>query len=226
MELVQQLDPLVDEIIRCDRKAPITNKETNNDNLNNDRDEINDGNNVIIFLDDDTENEIVLDSIYHHSVPGSILTQTSSQEQSSGSSISSFGRKSILKSSLDTKIQSNRTTLFSTIEIREYQTTLGDNPGGTQGPPISLDWDYSSDRTQMLALEEYEETRLPRRSESELHMNDRNRRWMLLREKGFSLMDIHKATMAAESVRVQRRKSMQCQNLKKTIRRIICKWPS
>jgi len=77
----------------------------------------------------------------------------------------------------------------------------------------------------MIALEEYEETRLPRRSKSELRMDDRMRRWMLLRDKGFSLRDIQKATKAAESVRIQRKKSIQCEyksGFKKWIGQIIC----
>lgn len=99
-------------------------------------------------------------------------------------------------------------TSFSTLEIREYPITLGDNPGGAQGPPISLDWKHNKKHTQVVPLEDYEETRPQRRNRQEMHMPGNTRRWRLLREKGVSVKEIEKATKAADTVRRQRRKSV------------------
>jgi len=102
-------------------------------------------------------------------------------------------------------------TSFSTLEIREYPITLGDNPGGAQGPPISLGWKHNKRRTQVIQLEEYEDKRPQRRSRKEMHMADDIRRCRLIREKGVSAKDINKATKAANSVRRQRRKTIESQ---------------
>jgi len=105
--------------------------------------------------------------------------------------------------------QLRRSTSFSTLEIREYAITLGDNPGGAQGPPISLDWEYDEDQTKLIPLEAYEDSRSPRRKRSEMHMAENLRRWRLLREKGYTLKEMNRATKAAESVRKQRMKSIE-----------------
>jgi len=105
--------------------------------------------------------------------------------------------------------QLQRTASFSTLEIREYAITLGDNPGGAQGPPISLDWDYNEGQTQVMSLDDYEDTRPPRRDKYQMHMAENLRRWRLLRETGCSLKDLMKATKAAANVRKQRKKSIE-----------------
>lgn len=100
-----------------------------------------------------------------------------------------------------------RVISFSTIEIREYNITLGDNPGGQNGPPVSLDWNYNKNLTQVLNVDLYEETRPPRRSRREMHMGSSVRNYLLIREQGFSLQDIRKAAKSAAAIRKQRHKT-------------------
>jgi len=102
---------------------------------------------------------------------------------------------------------------FSIVEIREYPITLSDNPGGVQGPPICLDWEYDVEQTVVLLLEEYEATRPPRRCQEEMYLPECLRRWKLL-EKGVSMRAMQRACKSAETVRRQRRntiKSLQSQ---------------
>ena len=55
----------------------------------------------------------------------------------------SYVTRSILKTSKSRSSRKNLKASFSTLEIREYDITLGDNPGGSQGPPLTLDWKYN-----------------------------------------------------------------------------------
>lgn len=134
-------------------------------------------------------------------------------EQNSNTGLRRIQSYSILKTS-DTynntpQISIKRTTSFSTLEIREYPITLGDNPGGAQGPPISLDWEHNKKQTKVIPLEMYEELRPPRRTRHEMHMAHNLRRWRLIREKGYTLKDLEEASRAAEAVRKQRKKSAE-----------------
>jgi hypothetical protein len=102
-----------------------------------------------------------------------------------------------------------RTTSFSTLEIREYNITIGDNPGGKNGPPISLDWNYSAKNTVKMCIDKYEKTRPPRRARHEMYMSGKIRMWTLLKELGYSLRDIDSASKAADSIRKKRQKSIK-----------------
>lgn len=62
-------------------------------------------------------------------------------------SIESLGNievKSILKSSKNLAFEAKvpHTVAFSTIEVREYERIVGDNPSCTRGPPMSIGWAY------------------------------------------------------------------------------------
>jgi len=97
---------------------------------------------------------------------------------------------------------------FSTLEIRVYHITLGDNPGGYQGPPISLDWNHDDDQTIRLSLDEYEMNRSPRRDENDMYLPECLRRWKLL-ENGISMKAMQRAAKAAEATRRQRRNTIE-----------------
>merc|ERR550539_1145814 len=79
--------------------------------------------------------------------------------------------------------KTKRVTSFSNIEIREYDITLGDNPGGADGPPISLDWNYNEIFTQVMDVDIYEEHRPPRRTRLEMYMCSSVRSYRLMKEQ-------------------------------------------
>lgn len=58
---------------------------------------------------------------------------------------------------------------FSSVIIREYDQTIGDNPSVSYGPPISLDWEYT--QLECVTLEHYEAHRPPRRTMRQMCMN-------------------------------------------------------
>lgn len=100
------------------------------------------------------------------------------------------------------KVTSN--VKFATLEIREFPTALGDNPGGLVGPPITLDWKHDEERTVVVSLEEYESKREPRREEVELWIPECLRRWKLL-DRGVSMRKMQKAAKKAEKTRKERK---------------------
>jgi len=106
-----------------------------------------------------------------------------------------------------------RVTSFSTLEIREYKVTIGDNPGGNKGPPVSLDWNYCPDSTVKMCIEKYESTRPKRRQRHEMYLTHSIRMWTLMKGLGYSIGEIDKASKAADSIRRHRVKSIKYKNV-------------
>jgi hypothetical protein len=84
---------------------------------------------------------------------------------------------------------------FTSLEIREYKQVLGDHPCCSQGPPVSLGWDYTE--SPKVTVERYEATRARRRSKTDLKLSFEDRR------------DILSSVPEADVRRVQRRLSRE-----------------
>ena len=78
------------------------------------------------------------------------------------------------KSEVDANFKSRKTlkkkTSFSTLEIKEYNIIVGDNPGGpdSTGTPISICWEFDEDNVQLHDVDTFEKFRPPRRSGNNL----------------------------------------------------------
>eukprot|EP00569_Conticribra_weissflogii_P007454 CAMPEP_0171341882 /NCGR_PEP_ID=MMETSP0878-20121228/12394_1 /TAXON_ID=67004 /ORGANISM="Thalassiosira weissflogii, Strain CCMP1336" /LENGTH=145 /DNA_ID=CAMNT_0011844349 /DNA_START=102 /DNA_END=539 /DNA_ORIENTATION=+ len=81
-------------------------------------------------------------------------------------------------------------TSFSTISVREYYQTLGDNPSCLEGAPVSLDWTYKYEKS--VSLDEYENSRQQRRRRSELILGADERRKLLI-GNGLPIMEVIRA---------------------------------
>ncbi len=109
-----------------------------------------------------------------------------------------------------------RNVSFSSLEIRSYNITLGNAPT-LSGAPISLDWEYDPSETVNIDIDSYEQYRCvtphnpdpqnPRRSKGELYMLPSHRQYLLMRECGYSRMQIEKAIQEARYAARQREKS-------------------
>lgn len=97
---------------------------------------------------------------------------------------------------------------FSDVHVRMYPVTLGHNPGGVEGPPLSLSWNYTS--LGRATLEDFESHRqkCQRRNQRNLHI-PASRRVTLLRTAGFSDQQIYEAAQEAAIDRECRRVSVQ-----------------
>ena len=98
----------------------------------------------------------------------------------------------------------NRTVSFSNIHVRDYEITVGDNPGGMQGTPVSLGWQYQQHAA--IGVAEYEQHRPQRRSRQELYLPSGARQDMLLNGSngGLSRSEVVAAEAAADKIRKQR----------------------
>jgi len=88
---------------------------------------------------------------------------------------------------------------------------LGDNPGGmTEGPPLTIDWEYH--REKSTDLDEYEKARKIRRRRGQfaLLMSPRTR-MAVLERAGFSKDDIKEEMCRTKLVRSQRSSTMSAQ---------------
>ena len=94
---------------------------------------------------------------------------------------------------------------FDNVTIRSYHMEIGDNPYCSIGPPIGLSWEFDEEST--IDLDEYECERKPRREQRHLVLSYYRRR-DILRNAGFSEMEIKTAAASAARIR-RRRESMQ-----------------
>eukprot|EP00986_Skeletonema_menzelii_P001471 scaffold387_cov136-Skeletonema_menzelii.AAC.14 len=107
-----------------------------------------------------------------------------------------------------------RNVSFSNLEIHSYGITLGDQPSLT-GPPISLDFSNHTS-TEVHDIENYEQLRSvtpenptpenPRRRIDELFIQPSDRQYLLMRDAGFSRMQIQMATEEAQRAAKERQK--------------------
>jgi hypothetical protein len=131
--------------------------------------------------------------------------------QSSRSSFKALTRKPSLK-----KISSNgrfprersdddslkRSVSFSNLQIREYDVALSDHPSCSFGPPVQLSWDYRE--KLVVPVESYEEAREPRRDFQDLVLSYYDRRFMLIKQAGYSKREVKQAVQEAERVKRER----------------------
>lgn len=91
---------------------------------------------------------------------------------------------------------------FASVQIREYDQTIGDNPSVSYGPPISLDWDYT--QLESVTLEHYEAHRGPRRTLRQMCMNYYTRRNVLTFKWGYPEEQVKMASKQADKCKRER----------------------
>eukprot|EP00986_Skeletonema_menzelii_P011138 scaffold5669_cov144-Skeletonema_menzelii.AAC.1 len=94
-------------------------------------------------------------------------TNVSTSNNSSGHSITSN----------QTSKQHKRCVTFTNIQIREYNTILGDHPCCQSGPPLALGWEYKHEE-MVIDIDDYDDE-ARRRSKDELRLNCEDRREIL-----------------------------------------------
>ena len=92
-----------------------------------------------------------------------------------------------------------RAVSFSSLSIREYPPAISDNPSCSFGPPVQLDWDYEAEETQ--TIDHYEESRQPRRAAHDLLLSYYDRRFLLLKQAGYTRREVKEAEKEAERVK-------------------------
>jgi hypothetical protein len=95
---------------------------------------------------------------------------------------------------------------FHQIEIREYSRCMGDNPATTHGPPLSIGWDYNVAGTY--GVEDYEETRPPRRAAQQMVVPGAVREDILLTHTDVTKKEINKVVSQIRDLRSRRQMSV------------------
>ena len=105
--------------------------------------------------------------------------------------------------------KANKTTMvqFTNLTVRVYNRILGDNPSCSNGPSLSIGWEYT---TQLLhcPIDDYESSRYyTRRLDHEMVLS-RKERESILMDLGYTQMDIASAVRANIKTKNQRRRTI------------------
>lgn len=99
---------------------------------------------------------------------------------------------------------------FGFVEIYEHPITIGNNPGGFSGPPVTIEWVAQS--KIKIPVGTYEDDRPPRRSGSQMNI-PRSAREEMLRDAGYSRGEILEALRDVNIARQKRRRTIDTMNL-------------
>ena len=95
-----------------------------------------------------------------------------------------------------------RNVSFSKVEFREYEQTLGDNPGVSSGVPVSLGWNYDPNK-KVADVEKFEALKTSR-SKEELRMGAGYRADLLQNDYGVSDRELLAAAQEVASIKNDR----------------------
>ena len=131
------------------------------------------------------------------------LTQSSSslfeeeEEEDSTSTTTTSKRRSRTSSS-------SSSVCFSSVTIRSYQQTIGDNPAVSYGTPISLDWNYEEHDSIEIDSYELSNRSLHKRTLREMIICHYRRKNLILHEFGCTKEEMNRARKDAERIKFHR----------------------
>ena len=114
---------------------------------------------------------------------------------------------------------------FQNVEIRVYGIDLGDNPSCSQGPPISLGWEYDKDSKQ-INLDEYENHREGvRRTSNQMKIPAFLREEMLRVDSSITDVEINNIQKKCKEIQRQRSRTIiqleRKDNMKQCLKKVI-----
>ena len=99
-----------------------------------------------------------------------------------------------------------RSVRFSTVQVQEYPYIMGDSPAVSHGPPLSIGWTPTAKYIFKLDSFEANKDCDGRRSKMQFTLDARTR-YRILREGGWTSLEIINASRAAKELRDKRRDS-------------------
>lgn len=100
-----------------------------------------------------------------------------------------------------------RNVSFTSLSVREYAVTLGDNPSCSRGPPVSLGWDHHAELD--FDVDRFEADREPRRTREQMIMNYRIRKNILMFGAGHTRSELNEAVKEVNLTQQRRRKTIR-----------------
>jgi hypothetical protein len=143
-----------------------------------------------------------------HSPHGTIIVENDDFSELRDTQSHFFSRNST--SMFSPKSNRTRKIDFSTVEVRQYERILGDNPSCSSGAPVSIGWKFFQERTLCLSVDEYEYYHGHFRDECDMVL-DRQERETLLYELGYSEKDL--AKVVRENVKMKKNRRQTVNNL-------------
>uniref|UniRef100_A0A7S2HF07 Uncharacterized protein n=1 Tax=Helicotheca tamesis TaxID=374047 RepID=A0A7S2HF07_9STRA len=113
--------------------------------------------------------------------------------------------RSMSETSSSTSSSSTNSVSFSLVKIREHSIVLGDHPDCSEGPPLSIGWEYNE--KENLDIGSYESQRGKRRTRYELILSCKERRTILSKIVGLSAKEIVAAEIEVMKAKEQREKA-------------------
>ena len=113
-------------------------------------------------------------------------------------------------SSVHTLSESGKSSLsvsFHNVRIREYPMTIGDNPAVSSGVAVTMDWDPLEQGSQVVEVDEYEDSRPERRAMGQMRIPPHERR-EILRRSGHSMKEMQRGLKASNIAKRQRTKTL------------------
>lgn len=130
-----------------------------------------------------------------------------STSRTSATSTSHEESESHLGSRSESSENARKHVLFSTVDVLEFEYSLGSGSVSSRGPPVSLSATLS--RKQRFVIDTYEATHsLNRREEDDLLLSVKERK-DILEKLGYTENEIEDAANEAKEIRLQRRKSVK-----------------
>jgi hypothetical protein len=99
---------------------------------------------------------------------------------------------------------------FTTVTIRDFPRSIGDNPASSSGASVSIAWKHEREHT--IQIDDYENSRGPRRQGREMILPPQLRE-DLLRQAGYSRAEIVRVIRDLNIVRGQRRRTYETLHL-------------
>jgi hypothetical protein len=112
--------------------------------------------------------------------------------------------------SLSTQDSRRSSVSFGSIEVREFDRIVGDHPDVSNGPPLSIGWEFVQD--EAVTVDEYEEAKPPKsnkREENFLVRTKFERICILHQDYGYSIQELRAAEKEAKRVHKQREYSKE-----------------
>lgn len=109
---------------------------------------------------------------------------------------------------------------FSMVEVRIYPFTLGDNPVAHNGLPLTISWDYSKKITMSLNMFECLREPIRKTVRRELKITH-ERKILLLKNAGFSMVDIEQVKQEMNKIRKSRKRTIRVESYKRIFRDIF-----